>query len=54
MTKEEILKDVLEETGGDVQGALYTLEDGEAIKCAGYAPQEAIEEAHAELKKMLK
>jgi hypothetical protein len=47
-----IVDEVLKETGGDIQAAIYALEDGEWLKNAGYTDtdQEDVEAAHAELK----
>ena len=53
MNAKEIINHLLSEEGQDVQGAIYALEDGAALEAMGWDDQEAVEEAHSELQKML-
>jgi len=50
-----IAKETLEAAKGDVQTAVYALEDGQYLSDAGYSDddQSDVEDAHAELKAML-
>lgn len=48
-----VIDEVLQEAEGDVQSAIYALEDGEYLETKDWN-QEDIEEAHFELNKMLK
>lgn len=52
-TATEIKKEVLEAASGDIKAAIAALEDGKYLAQAGYTDedQEAIEVAHAEIKK---
>ena len=52
MNKNEIIEIVLSESGS-IKGAIDALEDGEALAALGLTDndQEAVEEAHAELKR---
>lgn len=51
-TRDEIVRDVLEQASGDVRAARQALEDGAYLADAGYtdADTEAVEEAHALLR----
>jgi len=56
MNAVDIKKEALKAASGDVQAAIYALEDGQYLADAGYTDddQGAIEDAHADLKMMLK
>ena len=52
-TAQEIIDEVLEESGGDIQSAIYALEDGEYLGTKDWG-QADIEDAWDALKSMLK
>lgn len=55
-TANEIKKEVLEKADGDIQRAIYALEDGEYLESVGIedCDQCAVEDAHTELTAELK
>lgn len=52
VTRDEIVRDVLEQASGDVRAARQALEDGAYLADAGYTDMDtdAIEQAHAFLR----